>query len=233
MVSALAMLLWPGIVAAAIVAAWDMTGEPGDQTITAGTGSENVAASDMIRGPGLMGSGGNNSFNSKGWNDPPATDPGSDDDYMEFGFDVTAGFQVILDELNIGTRSSNTGPGTLGVFTSVDGFASSVATIVQPGSDEVSSTVDLGSLSPVTGDFRIRLIEIGNTQADGVGTTSSAGTFRIINDPDDSSNLVSLAGVTQSLVGPAPIAEPSSALVFVLLSLLVGGCQRRKRKSAA
>jgi hypothetical protein len=42
-----------------------------------------------------------------------------------------------------------------------------------------NSVVDLSGLGTVMGDFNVRLIEIGNTQADGSGATASAGTFRV------------------------------------------------------
>jgi hypothetical protein len=159
---------------ATTIASWDMLGEPGDQPFTAGVSSPNVTANDMVRGSGLIPNAGSNSLNSRGWASISA------DDYVEFGFDVGSGFFVSLDDLIIATRSSNTGPGTVGIFTSLDGFTIPIATLIQPGEVFVDSVIDLSALGPVMGSFSVRLLEIGNTQADGVGNTADGGTFRVV-----------------------------------------------------
>jgi hypothetical protein len=159
---------------ATTIASWDMLGEPGDQLFTSGAGSLNVTAADMLRGAGLIPNAGDNSLNSRGWASTSAAD------YVEFGFTVAPGFFVSLDELIIATRSSNTGPGTMGIYTSLDAFTIPIATLVQPGDDFLDSIIDLSGLGPVMGAFTVRLLEIGNTQADAVGATTDAGTFRIV-----------------------------------------------------
>jgi hypothetical protein len=159
---------------ATTIASWDMLGEPGDQAFTSGVGSPNVTANDMLRGAGLIPNAGNNSLNSRGWASI------SPDDYVEFGFTVGAGFFVSLDDLIIATRSSNTGPGTMGIFTSLDGFSIPIATLIQPGDGFLDSVIDLSGLGPVMGGFSVRLLEIGNTQADGMGATADGGTFRVV-----------------------------------------------------
>jgi hypothetical protein len=157
---------------AATIAAWDMYGEPGDQLSTDGIDSLNVTAYDMVRGSGLTPYATNNAMSSIGW------DGINSDDYIEIGFSVLDGYEVTLDELWIGTRSSNTGPGTIGYYSSLDGYTNPFFTSPQTGS-YVNSIIDLSGLGSVTGDFYVRLFEIGDTQADGSGATSGAGTFRI------------------------------------------------------
>jgi hypothetical protein len=209
------------------IASWDTFGEPGDQVSTAGTGSPNAAADAMVRGPGLIPNAGANSFNSRGWNAAPVLPPGLDLDYVQFGFDVDPGFSVNLDTLIIGTRSSNTGPGTIGVYTSLDGFAVPVATLLQPGEAFVNSVIDLSALGSVTGAFDIRLIEIGNTQADGIGVTTSTGTFRVVDFFDG--NTFSDTQIT----GTTTASIPEGGFTLGLLGLGLASLALARRKSIA
>ena len=166
---------------AAVIASWNMVGQNGSQATTIGTGPSQVGNVTMERGRGLSGYEKSDSMNTRGW------DSESADDYIEFGFTVDAGWAVQLEKLLIGTRSSATGPGTLGLYTSVDGFANSIATLIEPAdldtNEYLSSEISLTGLPEVTGSFRVRIIEIGNLQADGVGTTASTGTFRVARTP--------------------------------------------------
>ena len=169
----LCALMLAGTAQADVVASWDMYGQPGNQEYTTGIGSTNIIAQNMVRGAGLNPASANNSMSSTGW---AGTDS---DDYFEFGFTVADGYSVTLDELWIGTRSSGTGPGTIGVYTSLDGYTTSIYTIVQDNTNYSNSIIDLSGLGAISGDFFIRLYEIGDTQADGDGATGSSGTFRI------------------------------------------------------
>lgn len=200
---------------AAQIAAWDMFGQPGNQAFTASSSSDaNVTGFNMVRGAGLGVNTGNNSMNSNGWGSTDA------DDYFEFGFNVASGFQVSLDSLIIGTRSSNTGPGTWGLYTSQDGFSSPVDTLMQSGSDFLNSTIDLSSLAPVTGDFFVRILEIGNTQADGSGTTSNSGTFRIVDFFDNGDFIdTQFTGTVSSVSAVVPVPAPLFMLVCAMGAL--------------
>jgi hypothetical protein len=202
---------------ATTIASWDMLGEPGDQPFTSGVGSPNVTANDMARGTGLIPNAGNNSLNSRGWGSM------SPDDYVEFGFSVSSGFFVSLDDLIIATRSSNTGPGTLGIFTSLDGFSIPVATLIQPGDGFLDSVIDLSALGPVMGTFSVRLLEIGNTQADAVGTTSDGGTFRVV-------DFLGPAGfVDTQFTGTVQVPVPVPPTLYLLAPGLIAVVFRRKR----
>jgi hypothetical protein len=174
--------LWLAVALATSVAAraeaitiveWDLLGEPGSQASTAAEPSPaNITGNPLSRGPGLTGNAGTNSLNAAGWS-------GDAGDYFEFGFSVAPGYKVDLDDLFIGTRSSGTGPGTIGVFTSLDGFTNPVATYNQaPGSNFVNSQSDLSALPDITGNFVARIMAIGNTSANG-GTIGGSGTFRV------------------------------------------------------
>lgn len=201
---------------AATIAAWDMYGQPGDQAYTAGIDSAYATAFDMVRGADLNAAGAGNSMSSNGWS-------GSDaDDYFQFGFSVVDGYAVTLNDLYIGTRSSNTGPGTIGVYTSLDGYTNAIYTISQQGTAYSNSIIDLSSLGVITGDLYIRLYEIGDTQADGSGATSGGGTFRITDYYDGDYTDVSFFGDAATAAVPVPAA------VWLLASGLAGLFIRRK-----
>jgi hypothetical protein len=168
-----ALMLFAGNAYAETIASWDMYGLTGTETYVTGVGFAAADAYDMVRGDGLIGNTGSNSFNSKGWNGANA------DDYIEFGFEVASGYEVTLSELWLGSKSSATGPGTIGVYTSLDNFTTAIYSIALDGSNYSNVIVDLSGLGTITGSFYLRLMEIGDTQADGDGATYSTGTFRI------------------------------------------------------
>jgi hypothetical protein len=151
---------------------WDLLGAPGNQASTAGIGSVNVTAANLARGAGLTGSGAANSISASGWT-------GDATDYFSFGLTIANGFSANLDSLYLGSRSSGTGPGTVGIFSSLDNYTTAIATISQaPGSNFVNSIVNLSGLGTVSGTVEFRVYAIGTGSANG-GTTGSAGTFRL------------------------------------------------------
>ena len=90
---------------------WALAGAPGDQASTPASNTvAHVVGLDMTRGAGVNPSAAANSFSGTGWQTLAA------DDYFSIGITIDAGWAVNLDELWIGTRSSNTGPGFLGLF---------------------------------------------------------------------------------------------------------------------
>lgn len=171
--SALAVFALAGVAGAQIVD-WNLSGAPGNQVSQPpNTSAANVTGMSITRGAGISASAGSNSISSAGWEGTAA------DEYFSLGFTVGAGYSVNLGSLYIGTRSSSTGPGTVGLYYSGDGFASPLTTIVQPSATFVNSAIDLSALTGLTGNVEFRIYEIGNTQASGAGATAATGTFRL------------------------------------------------------
>jgi hypothetical protein len=156
-----------------IITGYNLAGQPGTQASNSPTiVAANVTGLSLLRGPGLTGSAGTNSMSATNW------DVG---DYFSFGFTVSSGYFAELTNLEIGTRSSSTGPGTMGLFSSLNGFSSAVTTISQaPGGNFVNSVIDLTSLGQLSGTVEFRLAMVNTTSASG-GTVGAGGAFRVTN----------------------------------------------------
>ncbi|PPC89234.1 MAG: hypothetical protein CTY34_12130, partial [Methylobacter sp.] len=178
----------------------------------------NITGSNLVRGAGLTANSGSGSLNSTGFT-------GQATDFLSFGFSVADGFSVNLEQLFIGTRSSNTGPGTLGLFYNGDNFASSLFTFSQSGTSNLFSIVDLSALTGLTGSVEFRILQIGTNSANGGATTSSTGTFRVqdyvVSSIDNNLRFTGTVNAVASV--PVPAA-------FWLFGSAVAGFAARKRK---
>jgi hypothetical protein len=156
-----------------IITGYNLAGATGSQAFTAATiEATNVSGLDLTRGPGLTAAGAANSLAASAWNEG---------DYFSFGFSVDSGYFVELTNLEIGTRSSSTGPGTMGLFSSVDNFGTAITTISQAsGGNFVNSSIDLSALGQLSGTVEFRLAMVGTGSANG-GTVAGTGTFRVTN----------------------------------------------------
>lgn len=155
------------------LANYNLTGAAGNEALWGGTGDSNVSSVNLVRGGGLVASAAANSFSASGWT-------GEATDYFSFGFIVDDGFVADLASLSIGTRSSGTGPGTVGVYYNGDNFTTAVGTITQGSGTNVNTVIDLSGLTNLTGLVEFRVMAIGTNSAGG-GTTSSSGTLRLTN----------------------------------------------------
>ena len=216
MKNAIAIAIVAGLTTAAsaeVITSWVNFGQPGDQAASpVGTEADNVTGIELTRGPGLNPSGASNSFSASGW----STD--QSEDYFSFGFTVASGFEVDLDTFWVGARSSNTGPGFLGLYYSGDGFTNVLHTFVQDGTNFNNAIVDLSSLTGLTGTVEFRIAVLNDISANG-GTLAGTGTFRV-GDHFDSGNFTEMR--FEGTVVPAP-----GALALIGLGGLVAGRRRR------
>jgi hypothetical protein len=119
--------------------------------------------------------------------------------------------------LSIGTRSSPTGPGTMGLYVSTDNFVNTslLWTFSQATGDNfVYSPVPFSTLNDLTDTIYFRLIQIGTIAANGGATTGSLGTFRVANY----STTVSF-NLTGSV---SPVPTPVPGAVWLLGSGILG-----------
>lgn len=210
-----------GAAQADTITAWDFSGDAGNQASEAAFSSATgVTGSAITRGAGLGANSGANSINSNGW-ESTVSGTGSNE-YLSFGFTVDSGYAVDLSTLLMGTKASSTGPGTLGLFYSGDGFSTQLYTFVQNNVDNLYASIDLSALPTLTGSVEFRLYEIGNTQADGVGTTAASGTLRLIDH--DTEGTMAFIGTVSA------VPEPETyAMLLSGLALLAGVARRRNK----
>lgn len=215
-VAAAAMLFAAGTAQAAVVAEWDTSGKTGSEVSIVGAGSAQVSAADLVRGSGVTASSAANNFGAIGWNGVNAND------YIQFGMTVASGYQANLNELWISTRSSSTGPGTIGIYSSLDNYTNAIFTVAQPSATYVNSKIDLSSLGAITGTVYFRVMEVGDTAPNGLATAGT-GTFRV-GDYNDGSSFqdIELHGETT----PTPVPAAAWLLGSGLLGLV--GLRRRQ-----
>lgn len=208
-----AAVAFAGAAQASVITQWVMFGQPGDQAFTAASANATgVSGMNMARGAGLTPTAANHSISASGWDDMSAND------YFTFGFTVDAGFSVDLTSLTIATRSSNTGPGFLGLFYSGDGFSSNLHTFTNVGTAFTNSIVNLSSLTGLTGSVEFRVMSLNTVSANG-GTVGSAGTMRISEYFDGSDfHAVHFSG--------SVIPTPGAVALFGLAGL--AGLRRRR-----
>jgi len=184
-----------GTASADVITSYVNFGQTGDQASSpVGTVAANVSALPLTRGAGLNANAGGNSLNSSGFDTLDASD------YVTFGFTVDAGYSVNLDTLYFGSRSSNSGPGFLSVYSSLDGFAAPLFSFAQVGTAFTNSAADLSSLTGLTGSVEFRIYADNGVSANG-GTVGSSGTFRV-GDYNDGSNFSEFR--FEGTVVPAP-----------------------------
>ncbi len=202
---------------AEVIVDWDLTGLTGNETfLAANSAAGGISGNALIESSSLIANTGGDSMNAKGWN-------GETTDYFSFGFTVDYGYSVELDSLVIGSKSSNSGPGNLGLYYSGDKFASALYSFSENGADFSNDIVNLSALGLLTGTVEFRVVQIGSMAANG-GETSSVGTFRIAEYTDGmtSSNLQFIG-----TVATVPEADTSAMLLAGLG--LVGVMARRRR----
>jgi hypothetical protein len=218
-VMTVAMLaLTAGSAQAALVASWDNNNRTGDQIFTEGGGSAHVTATSMTRSAGLAGNSEANSLSSRGFNSAAT--------YIEFGFNVDSGYQTKLNDLWIGTKSSATGAGSIGVFTSLDNYTKAIYTI-EGNTASVNSKIDLSSLGSVSGTFSIRLKPVAAADGKFYDATGHEGiaadsTFSVTNYFETPASTTIDGNTT---------ATPLPAAVWLLGSGLLGLVGVRKKQA--
>ncbi len=152
------------------LATYGLASQPGTETTAPATGSAaGITAGDLARSASLTPNAGSGSINSYNWPiNTHAIDPGS---YYTFTISPANGCPLTLSTLAVDLQSSGTGPSTVEVSTSVDGFATH-QTLALGSGGSLSTNVAL-SVSGASGAVEVRLY--------GYGGSNARGTLRIAN----------------------------------------------------
>jgi hypothetical protein len=201
---------------------YDFSGEPGNQSSTAGTSNTlSLAASAITRGSGLTATSGMNSINSSGWTTGASIDA---NDYYEFTLTPTAGFTFNVDTISLRERRSGTGILTFTIRSSLDSYATDIITPVGVPDNAGSRdhTFTLGTafdnlLSAVT--FRIY----------GYAAEGAGGTWRLEDNP--ATGAMTITGEISPVAAAVP--EATSIVAWTLLGApaIVFGVIRRRRNA--
>lgn len=205
---------------AGTIVAWDTFGLAGTEASVAATSTAtNISGLDLTRGAGLTPSAAANNFSSSGWNDLAA------DDYVQLGFNVTAGSPWLVESIRMGTRSSATGPGFVNVTASIDGGAFfTIETLTQPNAQYINPIVAINQV--VNSSLVIRFVAANNTAANG-GTIGSAGTWRIGDYRNPSGQFEDI------IIAGAAVPEPASVLMGGMALVTVAGIVALRRRGTA
>jgi hypothetical protein len=205
--------------ATSITITYMFTGSPGNQTSEAAdTQPADATASAIMRGSGITAVLGANSLNSSAWTQ---TATRGLNDYYEWSVTPDAGFEMDLAGLTFTTRRSATGPTSLALYTSLDGYAAPVDTSFLASTDNTRLAFALG-FSDLTSTLTFRLY--------GFGASSGAGTFRLgIDGTSSLENNLQLTGDLSASAVPEPTST-LSLLAFTLAGLFGGDRYRRRRQ---
>ena len=146
-----------------VLATYDFTGEPGNQTSTKATSSAtNVTAGAISRATSLTATTGVDSINSSNWTAATKLDTTR---YYTFTLTPQGSCTRDVTKLSITTKTSSTGPASGSIATSEDKFATTVSF-----APNTTATPSL-SVSGATGPVEIRVY--------GFGGSSTGGTMRV------------------------------------------------------
>lgn len=210
------------LASATTIVTWETFGNAGNEPFVEPTNvATGLVGLNLERGPGLSATGASNSFNSSAWAWLGGVRQA--DDFVSFGFDVQAPFKVEEARLLFGSRSSNTGPGPLGLYWSGDNFTDPIHTWTHVNDNWTNHDIDLSGLGILeAGTYEFRIQSIADQRAnDPQNTIAGAGTMRV-GDYFQSGQGFSLFRF-EGVVTP----EPGRAVLLVLGGVLLLGRRRR------
>lgn len=164
---------------------------------------------NMTRGSGLSPSANAETFSASSWATSAVRDL---NDYFSFAIATDPGYLLSLTRLELDERRSPTGIGQWAIYSSLDGFASALASfsVQDYASTRVDQGVALGSeLSALTGNVEFRIY--------GFQSEGAAGTWRIDN--------VELEGALSQIpvLSRIPVSTPDAGSSMALLGIALGG----------
>jgi len=148
-------------------------------SVNASTVAMGISTGVLSRGAGVVASTQGGGYASNMWFDAASTPTTlayaiTNNKYFEFTLPINGGFSANITTVQISLRSSNTGPNTATLRSSLNGFAGDIGTVTVTATN-VMYTFNVNSINS-TGAVTFRLYGYGNAVSGNAGT---AGTFRI------------------------------------------------------
>ncbi|AHF94707.1 hypothetical protein OPIT5_23720 [Opitutaceae bacterium TAV5] len=202
-----------------VLATYNFTGTTGlEASASASFSADFVTVSDITRGTNFGAPGSSSDFTSNGMAFAPGLAMGNAlfranytigtaveyDAYFEFSLTVDAGYELDVASITFGARraSNNTGPNNLAIRSSLDGFASNLASqaIAGTAADPTGVVFNLGeTVQSVTGTIIFRIY--------GYGRNASNASYGLLTIGNDSSAPFTINGsVTSAIPEPGTIA---------------------------
>ena len=202
-----------------VIATYSFAGEAGGQSSTSASFVDaDLHASVLMRGPGIVGNPGSNSINSNNWTTGTTIDPL---DYYTFTLTPIGGLEMDLAQLLFTEDRSATGPVSFELRSSLDAFASTIASGAT-SLDGGSHSIDLGaSFQDLLGPAEFRLYAFG--------ATGATGTWRL----SDSLQVTGFVGDVAAIPEPRTYAMLLAGLGLLAFSLRRAARQGRARPASS
>lgn len=174
-----AFTIWyPSQSQADILLTWNTFGNIGTETSEASVfNNANVAAASLTLGAGVTGAANSHRFGGSNWFNAGDTSAGSTlaqavtgNDFIQFAATPNSGFHLTATSLVFSWERSSTGPSSLTLRSSLDGFASDLGAITGLGASlTTGNTLSISGVSNVAAATTFRLYGFGGTNTLGTG----------------------------------------------------------------
>lgn len=197
--------------------AWELSSLYG---VTAGgvhssTNADGAGMGILSRGAGINATSITAAYSSNGWYSGPnattLTTAAANNDYYQFTVPIEAGMTADIASIQVYFQASGTGPGSVTLRSSIDGFVADLGTVSVPTASALRTFIV--SLSGLTGMVTFRLYGYGNSA--GGANPGPGGTLRIGSSPTTLANdLVVIGSVEYDGITPFITSRPAALTDF-------------------
>lgn len=217
------LLLLPATAEAQALLQWNTFGNAGTETSEPSVFNDtNISAASLTLGAGVTAAGNANRFGGSNWFNTGNTNPSTlaeaiaGNNFIQFTLTPNSGFQFTATSFTFSWDRSNTGPSSVALRSSLDGFAANLGQVTGlAAAVTTGNTITISGLTNVTTAVTFRLYGFAATATGGTGGFDTA--TNAIN--------VQLLGSTSAI---SAIPEPTTVLAGVGAALALGWRSRRR-----